>query len=81
MDTIKIDDHSRITFTKRIREIFDVKVDDLIIAYRDSMDKYNKLIFKIQMDDRIIYTWVLKRDKSICKNNEKSRLNNKYYTI
>jgi CheY-like chemotaxis protein len=77
LDTAKIDDHSRITFTKRIREIFDVKIDDLIIAYRDNTDKYNKLIFKIQRDDRIIDTWILKRDKSIRKNDEKSILNNK----
>jgi CheY-like chemotaxis protein len=74
LDSVKIDDHSRLTFTKRIREIFTVKVNDLVIAYYDNMDKYNKLIFKIQRDDKIIDTWVLKREIINCKNKIETKL-------
>ncbi len=76
LDTIKIDDHSRLTFTKRIREIYPIKVNDIIIVYKDNMDKYNKLIFEVQRGSRIIDTWVLKRNLFDFKNNVNSNFKN-----
>jgi CheY-like chemotaxis protein len=62
LDTIKIDDHLRLTLTKRIREIFLVKEGDILTFNKDNMDKDNKLIIKVQREDTIIDTWILKRD-------------------
>ncbi len=70
LDTVKIDDHSRMPLTKRIREIYPIKVNDIIIFYKDNMDKYDKLILEVQREGRIIDNWVLKRNIINFKNNE-----------
>jgi CheY-like chemotaxis protein len=78
LDTIKVDDHQRLTFTKRIREVFPIKEGDIISVYRDSMDKSNKLVFKIQREDVTIDTFILKREESLeGKNSIKSLTQNK----
>ena len=58
-------DHSRLTFTKRIREIFPVRENDIIVVYSDNMDKQNKLVLKIQRNDIIIDAFTLKRDNTL----------------
>ncbi len=73
LDTVKIDDHSRLTFTKRLREIYPIKVNDIIIFYKDNMDKYDKLILEVQRGDRIIDNWVLKRNIINFKNNDRNK--------
>ena len=69
LDTIKVDDHSRLTFTKRIREIFPVRENDIIVVYSDNMDKQNKLVLKIQRNDIIIDAFTLKRDNTLLNKN------------
>ncbi len=73
LDTVKIDDHSRLTFTKRLREMYPIKVNDIIIFYKDNMDKYDKLILEVQRGDRIIDNWVLKRNIINFKNNDRNK--------
>jgi CheY-like chemotaxis protein len=74
LDTIKVDDHQRLTFTKRIRDVFPIKEGDIISVYRDSMDKHNKLVFKIQRDDVTIDTFILKRDGPLLDKNFRKNL-------
>jgi CheY-like chemotaxis protein len=63
LDTIKVDDHSRISFTKRIREFFPIKEGDIITVYKDNMsNNHGKLVFKIQRDGILIDTFTLSRD-------------------
>jgi CheY-like chemotaxis protein/bifunctional DNA-binding transcriptional regulator/antitoxin component of YhaV-PrlF toxin-antitoxin module len=63
LDTIKVDDHSRISFTKRIREFFPIKEGDIITVYKDNVsNNHDKLVFKIQRDDVLIDTFTLMRD-------------------
>jgi CheY-like chemotaxis protein len=78
LDTVKIDDHSRLTFTKRIREIYPIKVNDIIIFYKDNMDKYDKLIIEVQREGRIIDNWVLKRNIINFKNNDTNKYMESY---
>jgi CheY-like chemotaxis protein len=78
LDTVKIDDHSRLTFTKRIREIYPIKVNDIIIFYKDNMDKYDKLILEVQREGRIIDNWVLKRNIINFKNNDTNKYMESY---
>jgi CheY-like chemotaxis protein len=78
LDTVKIDDHSRLTFTKRIREIYPIKVNDIIIFYKDNMDKYDKLIIEVQREGRIIDNWVLKRNTINFKNNDTNKYMESY---
>jgi CheY-like chemotaxis protein len=78
LDTVKIDDHSRLTFTKRIREIYPIKVNDIIIFYKDNMDKYDKLILEVQREGRIIDNWVLKRNTINFKNNDTNKYMESY---
>ena len=69
LDTIKVDDHQRLTFTKRIREVFPIKEGDIISVYRDIMDNSNKLVFKLQRENITIDTFILKRDESLANKN------------
>jgi CheY-like chemotaxis protein len=63
LDTIKVDDHWRITFTKRIREFFPIKEGDIISVFNDNMSDHDKLIFKIQRDGILVDTLILKRNQ------------------
>ena len=35
IDTVKIDEHSRFTFTKRIKKLFPIEPGDIIAVYQD----------------------------------------------
>src|SRR5919107_2406707 len=60
VDTIRVDQHSRLTFTKKVKNVFPIVVGDTIVVYQD---KYNKkeLLFKIQRGNNIVDNWILKR--------------------
>jgi CheY-like chemotaxis protein len=45
IDTLKIDDHSRITFTKRMKKVFSVEPEDIIKVYHDR--KKDEIIFNV----------------------------------
>jgi CheY-like chemotaxis protein len=63
LDTIRVDGHSRITFTRRIKEIFPIKEGDIISFFNDNMSDRDKLILKIQRDGLVIDTLILKRNR------------------
>jgi CheY-like chemotaxis protein len=60
VDTIKMDENSRLTFTKKVKGVFPIRSGDTIGVYQD---KYNndELTFKIQRGNSIIDNWVVKR--------------------
>jgi hypothetical protein len=60
VDTIRVDEHSRLTFTKKVKNVFPIIVGDTIVVYQD---KYNnkELLFKIQRGSNIVDNWIVKR--------------------
>jgi CheY-like chemotaxis protein len=60
VDTIRVDVHSRLTLTKKIKNVFPIVVGDTIVVYQD---KYNRkeLLFKIQRGNNIVDNWIVKR--------------------
>jgi CheY-like chemotaxis protein len=60
VDTIRVDEHSRLTFTKKVKNVFPIVVGDTIVVYQD---KYNskELLFKIQRGNNIVDNWIVKR--------------------
>lgn len=60
IDTIRIDDHVRLTLTRKVRHVFPINAGDTLVVYQD---KYNsdELLFKIQRDKDIVDNWVVKR--------------------
>ncbi len=60
VDTIRVDEHSRLTFTKKVKNIFPILAGDTIVVYQD---KYNskELLFKIQRGSNVVDNWTVKR--------------------
>lgn len=60
VDTIRLDEHSRLTFTKKVKNVFPILVGDTIVVYQD---KYNRkeLLLKIQRGSNIVDNWIVKR--------------------
>jgi CheY-like chemotaxis protein len=60
IDTIRVDDHVRLTLTRKVRQVFPINAGDILVIFQD---KYNsdELFFKIQRDRDIVYNWVVKR--------------------
>jgi hypothetical protein len=59
IDTLKIDDHSRITFTKRMKKVFSVEPEDTIKVYHDR--KKDEIIFNFFRKGSIVDRLVCKR--------------------
>jgi CheY-like chemotaxis protein len=58
---IKADEHSRLTFTKRIKSVFPIFPGNTVVIYQDTTS--NDLIFKVQHDKVISDTWIVKKKK------------------
>jgi CheY-like chemotaxis protein len=60
IDTITVDQHSRLTFTKEVKSILHIEAGDKIAVYRD---KYNtdELLLRIQRGGNLVDNWKLKR--------------------
>jgi CheY-like chemotaxis protein len=58
---IKADEHSRLTFTKRIKSVFPIFPGNTVVIYQDTLS--NDLIFKVQHDKVISDTWIVKKKK------------------
>jgi CheY-like chemotaxis protein len=58
---IKADEHSRLTFTKRIKSVFPIFPGNTVVIYQDTIS--NDLIFKVQHDKVISDTWIVKKKK------------------
>jgi CheY-like chemotaxis protein len=56
IDNLKVDDHSRITFTKRIRNIFSVEIGDMIEVYQNLEN--SDISFIVKRKGIIIDSWI-----------------------
>ncbi len=61
--TIKVDEHSRLTFSKRIKTVFPIFPGDTVVVYQELSN--NELIFKVQRHNEISDTWIVKRKKRL----------------
>jgi FixJ family two-component response regulator len=60
--TIKVDDHSRLTLSKKIKSVFPIEPEDTIVVYQDLIN--NDLLFRVQRHNEIIDTWTVKRQNN-----------------
>ncbi|MDQ6723722.1 MAG: hypothetical protein M3Z01_05590, partial [Thermoproteota archaeon] len=60
---IKVDEHSRLTFSKRIKSVFPILPGDTIVVYHDLSN--SDLLFKVQHYNEAPNIWIIKR-----KNND-----------
>ena len=51
IDALRIDDHSRLTLTKKLRKVFSVEMDDVLAIFQDK--KTDDLIIKIQRGEQL----------------------------
>jgi CheY-like chemotaxis protein/bifunctional DNA-binding transcriptional regulator/antitoxin component of YhaV-PrlF toxin-antitoxin module len=71
IDALSVDKNSRITLTKKVKEVFPLAPGDRVVIYQD---RYNKnLILEIQQQDRVVDRWIIARDR-----NANSIRNSKY---
>jgi CheY-like chemotaxis protein len=63
LGTLKVDNQSRITLTKSLRESLSVKAGDKMAVYQDRFNG-DELILKIQRGKIIVQTWNIKRSNN-----------------
>ena len=56
---IKADEHSRLTFTKRVKSVFPVFPGNTIVIYQNPIN--NELLFKVQHNNVVTDTWIVKK--------------------
>jgi CheY-like chemotaxis protein len=59
LDALKVDNHSRITFTKRVRNVLPVRTGDSIAVYQNK--KNRNVVFNIEREGSIVDTWICRR--------------------
>lgn len=67
IDNLKVDDQTRLTFTKRVKNVFPVVSGDIIAVYQDIITKH--LIFQVQREEKIIDSWLVKRNNIVTNDN------------
>jgi CheY-like chemotaxis protein len=65
IDTITVDDRSRLLLTQKLKGIFPIKSGDVVAVYQDSSNR-DELIFKIQRRGIVIDCWKIKREEIGC---------------
>jgi len=89
--TIKVDEHSRLPFSKKIKEVLPIFPGDILGVYQNIIN--NTIIFKVQRHKDISDTWIIKRQNYdatespltnkntnwISKNNKNIITNEQYY--
>lgn len=59
VDTIRVDDHLRVTMTKKLRKCFNVEEDDVIAIFQNKRN--NDLVLKIQRESKVVDSWILRK--------------------
>lgn len=68
IDTITVDDNSRLTITRNLKKFVNIRPKDIIIVYQD---KYNKdLLFSIQRESMVTETLIIKNNHAGNNNNK-----------
>ena len=72
IDTLIIDDHSRLTLTRNLKKVLPIMPKDTITVFQD---RYSKdIIFKIQRENKIIDSIIIRRNYSRDKTDNKKSL-------
>jgi len=66
IDTVKIDDHCRFTFTKRIKNIFPVEVGDTLAVYQNTEN--GEAVLNAQRGGSIVGSWIIKKSDDAYSN-------------
>jgi CheY-like chemotaxis protein len=59
IDTLRVDEHSRITLSKRVKKVFPIQPNDVIVVSQDLVN--DVLQFDIQRFNEIADTWIIKK--------------------
>ena len=59
IDVVKIDDHSRFTFTKKVKNLFPVEPGDIIMVYKNREN--GQVILDLQRRGNITASWIVKK--------------------
>jgi CheY-like chemotaxis protein/bifunctional DNA-binding transcriptional regulator/antitoxin component of YhaV-PrlF toxin-antitoxin module len=63
IDALTVDKNSRITLTKKVKQVFPLIPGDRVVLYQD---RYNKnLIIDIQQQDKVVDRWTITRDNNV----------------
>jgi CheY-like chemotaxis protein len=74
IDTLIIDDHSRLTITRNLKKVLPIMPKDAITVFQD---RYNKdIIFMIQRENKVIDNLIIRRNYSRDKTSNKKSLEN-----
>jgi CheY-like chemotaxis protein len=72
VDTLKIDDHLRLRFSKRTRKMLPVQAGDELAVFQRKKD--NVMIVNLQRDGHVVDIWILKRLSEIEKHDYQTSL-------
>ena len=74
IDTLTIDDHSRLTITRNLKKVLPIMPKDKIAVFQD---RYNKdLVFSIQRENKIVDNLTIRRNYSRNRVDNNKRLEN-----
>jgi CheY-like chemotaxis protein len=77
IDSIRVDEHSRLTVTKRMKDVLPIMAGDTITVFQD---RYNKdLLFDIQHQSNTVNTWVIRKNPITISNIVEGRTTVKTY--
>jgi CheY-like chemotaxis protein len=77
IDSIRVDEHSRLTVTKRMKDVLPIMAGDTITVFED---RYNKdLLFDIQHQSNTVNTWVIRKNPITISNIVEGRTTVKTY--
>jgi CheY-like chemotaxis protein len=62
IDFMTVDNHSRLTLTKRVKDVFPIQPSDRIAVYQNTGKINNELVFEVQRRNNIVDRWVVKRN-------------------
>jgi len=58
VDCVLVDEHSRLTITKRIKKFLPIETGDLLAFYKNP--KNDDIVLKVQRENQIVYSWYIK---------------------
>ncbi len=58
IDCVLVDEHSRLTITKRIKKFLPVETGDLLAFYKSP--KNDDIVLRVQREDQIVFSWFIK---------------------
>ena len=77
IDSIRVDEHSCLTVTKRMKDVLSIMAGDTITVFQD---RYNKdLLFDIQHQSNTVNTWVNRKSPITISNIVEGRTTFKTY--